>query len=121
MIGVNLGAALIAAPEVSAEGFGAAGQDVGDGAPVRWQNRRAMRRQIAVRETAENFRDLDHSACAASEIAHQLVQYGFERGSRRLGEMRIPGGRRDVGVSKQNLDDPGVDTLLQKPGGIAVP
>ena len=100
MVGVNLGAALIAAPEVSAEGFGAAGQDVGDGAPVRWQDRRAMRRQIAVRETAENVRDLDHSGCAASETAHQLVEDSLERSSRRLSEMCVAGGRRNVGVSK---------------------
>src|SRR5215471_9062441 len=72
MIGIDLGAAMVAAPEVSAECFGAAGQDVGDGAPVRRQDRRAMRRQIAIREAAEDVRDLDHSGCA-SETAHQLV------------------------------------------------
>jgi hypothetical protein len=35
MIGIDLGAAGVAAPEVPAERFGTAGQDVGDGAPMR--------------------------------------------------------------------------------------
>jgi len=35
MVGVDLGAAMIAAPQVSAERFGATGKNVGDGAPVR--------------------------------------------------------------------------------------
>src|SRR5262249_54256399 len=110
---INLGAALIAAPEVSAERFGTASQDVGDGAPVRWQDRSTMRRQVALREAAENVRDLDHGGCAALEAAHQFVEDGLERGSRRLGEMRIAGGRRNVGVPKEDLDDPGVDALLK--------
>ena len=60
MIGVTLGAAMIAAPQVSAERFGATCKNVGDGAPVRRQDGRAMRRQIVVREAAEDVRDLDH-------------------------------------------------------------
>ena len=60
MVGVDLGAAMIAAPQVSAERFGATGKNVGDGAPVRRQYGRAMRRQIVVRETVEDLRDLDH-------------------------------------------------------------
>ena len=59
-IGVDLGAAMIAAPQVSAEGFGATRENVGDGASVRRQDRRAMRRQIVVREAAKDVRDLDH-------------------------------------------------------------
>jgi hypothetical protein len=34
MIGEDLGVALVATPEPPSEGFGAAGLDVGDGAPV---------------------------------------------------------------------------------------
>ena len=65
MIGIDLGAALLAAPEVAAERFGAAGYDVGDGAPMRRQHRRApfagiMSRQVVVREAAEDVRNLDH-------------------------------------------------------------
>ena len=60
MVGVDLGAAMIAAPQVSAERFGATRKHVGDGAPVRRQDGRAMRRQIVVREAAEDVRDLDH-------------------------------------------------------------
>lgn len=53
-------AALIAAPQVSAEGLGAAGQDVGDGTAMRGWHRRTMGRQIAVREPAEDVGKLDH-------------------------------------------------------------
>jgi len=51
---------MVAAPEVSAERFRAAGKDVGNGTPMRRQHRRAMRRQVVVREAAEDIRDLDH-------------------------------------------------------------
>ena len=60
MIGKNLKRAVIALPELSSEGFGATGQDVGDGAAMRWQHGRAMGRQVGVRETAEDVGDLDH-------------------------------------------------------------
>ena len=43
----HLVAAFIAAPQVSAERFGAAGQDVGDGTAMRGWHRRTMGRQIA--------------------------------------------------------------------------
>src|SRR5262249_3390001 len=39
---VQQSAAVIAAPLLSAERFGLAGDDVGDGATMRWQHRRAM-------------------------------------------------------------------------------
>jgi hypothetical protein len=60
MVGIDLGAARVAAPEVPAERFGTAGKDVSDGAPMRRQHRRPMRCQIVVRKTAEDIRDLDH-------------------------------------------------------------
>ena len=74
VIGVALGAAAVLAavvredlvraavalPKVSSEVFGTAGQDVGDGAAMRWQHGRAMGRQVGVRETAEDVGDLDH-------------------------------------------------------------
>jgi hypothetical protein len=43
-----------------AERLSAAGKDVGDGAPVRRQHRRAMDRLVVIREAAEDLRDLDH-------------------------------------------------------------
>jgi hypothetical protein len=60
MVSVDLGVAVVASPQVSAEHFGATRENVGDGAPVRRQYGRAMRRQIVVREAAEDVRDLDH-------------------------------------------------------------
>ena len=60
MVGVDFVAARIAAPEVPAERFGAAGQNVGDGAPMRWQHRCAMGRQVIVCEAAQDVRDFDH-------------------------------------------------------------
>jgi len=51
---------MVAAPEGSAEHRRATGKNVGDGATMRWRHRRAMGRQVAVRETAEDISDLDH-------------------------------------------------------------
>ena len=73
MIGIDFGAAVVAAPEVSAERFGAAGHNVGDGALVRWQHRAAMRRKVAVREAAEDIRDFDHGVGPGSEAAQSLL------------------------------------------------
>jgi hypothetical protein len=82
MVGIDLGAARITAPEVPAERFGAAGHDVGDGASMRSRHRRApfatiMSRQIVVRKTAEDVRNLDHGRCLPSQASHQLVEDGF--------------------------------------------
>ena len=121
MVGVDLGAAAVAAPEMSAERFRSAVEDVGDGAPVRWQNRPAMRRQVVVRKAAEDVRDLDHDRSLGSEAGHQLVEYAFERGAGRLGQVRVDGGRGDAGVAEQDLHDPGIDAAFQKPRGIAMP
>jgi len=51
---------MIAVPDRSAEHRRATGKNVGDGATMRWRHRRAMGRQVAVRETAEDISDLDH-------------------------------------------------------------
>ena len=45
MVGITFGAALAAAPKVPAKRLRAAGKNVGDGAPVRGQNPRAMRQR----------------------------------------------------------------------------
>jgi len=82
MVGIDLGAARITAPEVPAERFGATGHDVGDGASMRSQHRRApfasiMSRQVVVRETAEDVRNLDHGRYLPSQAGHQLVEDAF--------------------------------------------
>ena len=53
MIGEDLGVALFATPEPPSENRGAAGLDVGDGAPVRGRHRSAMSPQVLVREAAK--------------------------------------------------------------------
>ena len=60
VVGEDLSTALVTAPGVAAERLGAAGEDVGDGAPVRRRHRRAMDRLVVIREAAEDLRDLDH-------------------------------------------------------------
>src|SRR5262249_18618771 len=60
VVGENLLGAVIALPEVSSQRCGATGQNVGDGAAMRWQQSRTMGRQVGVRETAEDVGDLDH-------------------------------------------------------------
>src|SRR6202045_1418555 len=68
------GAAVIAAPLLSAERFGPASDDVGDGTTMRWQHRRTMSRQIAAPETAESVRHLGHASEAAHHLVEQLAQ-----------------------------------------------
>src|SRR3981081_4836501 len=65
---VQQGAAVIAAPLLSAERFGPAGDDVGDGATMRWQHRRAVSRQIAPPETAEHVRPVGPASDAQNII-----------------------------------------------------
>jgi hypothetical protein len=97
----HLGVASIAAPEVSAESLSAASLNVGDGTPMRGRHRRAMGRRVAVREAAEDVRDLDHDWSAKSEAGRQLVENASERDVGRLGQVCIDGGRANVRVAKQ--------------------
>jgi len=60
-----------------------------------------MDRQVAVREAAEDVRDLDHKRCPTSEAGHQPVEEGLERGAGRLGEVGVDGGRGNVGVPRR--------------------
>src|SRR6516225_11772725 len=71
---VQQGAAVIAAPLLSAECFGAAGDDVGDGATVRWEHRRAVSLHIAACEAAERVRHFGHASEAAHHLVEQLAQ-----------------------------------------------
>jgi hypothetical protein len=113
MIGEDLGTALLAAPEVSAESLGAAGLDIGNGALMRWQHRRAMGRQVVAGEAAEDVRDLDHGGSAASEAGHHLVEDVSEQDLGRLGQVGVDGGGGDVDVAKQDLHDPGVNAVFE--------
>ena len=61
VVGKDLGAALVAAPQVSSEGWGAAGDDVGDGAAMRGGHRRAMSRQVIAGKPTEDVGQLDDS------------------------------------------------------------
>ena len=60
MVGEDLSATAVAAPEVPAELLGPAGEDIGNGTPMRRQHRRAMGRQIVPRKAAQNIRERDH-------------------------------------------------------------
>src|SRR5271168_4688436 len=82
---VQQGAAVIAAPLLSAERFGPAGDDVGDGATMRWQHRRAVSCHIAACEAAERVRHFGH----ASEAAHHLVEQLAQGRPRRFRQVRI--------------------------------
>ena len=63
-----------------------AGQDVGDGTPVRGQHRRAMGRQVVVREPAEDVSELDHGRSPRSQAGHQLVEDALSEA--RVGSVR---------------------------------
>jgi hypothetical protein len=113
---VQQGAAVIAAPLLSAERFGPAGDDVGDGATMRWRHHRAVSRHIAACEAAERVRHFGH----ASEAAHHLVEQLAQRHPRRFRQMSVNRRRGDVLVAEKRLDDAGVDLILEEPGRIGV-
>jgi hypothetical protein len=113
---VQQGAAVIAAPQLSAERFGPARQDVGDGATMRGQHRRPMRLQIAAPKATEDVRHLGH----ASEAAHHLVEQLAQGRPRRFRQMRIDRRSGDILVAEKHLDDAGVHLLLEKPGRVGV-
>jgi len=115
---MDLGAARGAALEVSAQGFGPAGQDVGDGAPMRGRHRRAMGRLVAGSEAAEDVGDVDHAG--GLQAAHQGIEQVAQAGPGRLGQVGVDRRGCDVLMTEQNLDDAGIDAVLQQPGGIAV-
>ena len=56
----RLGATGLAAPDLAAEGGGAAGEDVLDGAPVRGRHRRPVHVEVVRREATEHVGELDH-------------------------------------------------------------
>ena len=119
-IGEDLGGALVATPEAASESFGAAGLDVGDGAPMRRRHRGAMSRQVVAGEAAKDVRDLDHDRSAASEAGHQCVEDASERDAGGFGEMGVDGGGGDVDVTEQDLHDPGVDAAFEQSRRVAV-
>jgi hypothetical protein len=116
----DLGGALVAAPEMSAESLGTAGKDIGDGALMRWRHRRAMGRQVVAREAAEDVRHLDHGGAAASEVGHQSIEDLSQRNVGWLGQMGVDGCGGDIGVTEQNLNDPGIDAIFQQTGCITM-
>jgi hypothetical protein len=71
-----------ASPLLAAERLGPAGEDVGDGAPMRGQHRSAMSLQVAWGELAEDVRHLGH----ALQAAHHLVEQCAQRRLRRFGQ-----------------------------------
>ena len=110
------GATVIAAPLLSAEYFGAAGDDVGDGATMRWEHRRAMSLLVAAPETAESVRQFGH----ASEAAHHLVEQLAQGRPRRFRQVRVYRRRGDALVAEEHLHDAGVHLPLEEPGRIGM-
>ncbi len=113
---MQLDAAVIAAPQLSAERFGPARQEVGDGAPMRGQHRRTMRLQVAASEATENVRHLGHASEAAHHRVEQLAQ-GRPRRFRQVGVDRRGG---DILMAEEHLDDAGVHLLLEEPGRVGM-
>ena len=88
-----------AARWVSAEGFGPTGHEVGDGAPMRRQHRRAMDLEVVGAEAAEHVRDFDHDRAARSKAGHDFVEESAQRGPCGFGQMGINGRGRDIGMA----------------------
>ena len=68
-----------------------------------------MGRQVIVREAAEDVRDLDHGGTAGSEVGHQSIEDRSQRNAGWLGHVGVDGCGGDIGVTEQNLDDPGIN------------
>jgi len=109
-------AAVGASPLLAAERRGPAGEDVGDGATMRGQHRRAMSLQVASGELAEDVRHFGH----ASQAVHHLVEQCSQRRLRRLRQVGVDRRRADAGVAEQDLDGADVDLVLEQPGRIGM-
>ena len=109
-------AAVGASPLLAAERLGPAGDDVGDGATMRGQHRRAMGLQVAIGELAEDVRHFGHG----SQAAHHPVEQCSQRRLRRRGQVGVDRRRADAGVAEQDLDGTDIDVLLEQPGRIGV-
>ena len=105
VVGEDLGVAMVAAPEVSPEGFGTAGNDVGDGTAMRGGHRGAISRQVSAREPTQDIGELDHGRRPRSQPGHQFVEIGSELGADWLGQMRVDESGGDALVTEQ---DPGL-------------
>jgi hypothetical protein len=79
-----------------------------------------MGRQVVAREAAEDVRHLDHDRAAASEVGHQSIEDLSQRNAGWLGQVGVDGGGGDIGVTEQDLNDPGIDAIFQQTGRIAV-
>src|SRR6516165_11168037 len=79
-----------------------------------------MLRQIAVRKPAEDISECDHDRSSRSQIGHELVEGGLERGACGLGQMEIDGSRCDVDVAEQDLHHARLGALLEKTCCVAV-
>ena len=77
-----------------------------------------MGRLVAGSEAAEDVRDVDHAG--GLQAAHQGIEQVAQAGPGRLGQVGVDRRGRDVLMTEQNLDDAGIDAVLQQPGGIAV-
>ena len=74
-------------------------------------------RLIAAGEAPENVRHVGH----ASEAAHQFIEQLVQGRPRRFRQVGINRRRGDALVAEKQLDDAGVDLLLEEPGGIGMP
>jgi hypothetical protein len=93
---------------MSTEGRSSAGEDIGDGTLMGRQHRLAVRGKVVGSKAAQDVRDLDHGAAAASEAAHQSVQNTTQRHAGGLGQVGVDGGGGDVGMAEQDLHDTGM-------------
>jgi hypothetical protein len=93
--------------EVAAERVGTAGQNVGDGAPMRRRQRRArfatvMSQQVVVSETAEDLRNLCHGRCPSFPRCSLSVNPPAGRRRFQTQFLKRPPGRRRATGSRPN-------------------
>ncbi len=121
VVAVLAGAAVITRPDVPAEGGGATGGDVAQGAALRGQQRGPVEPLVDLAHRANDVRELEHGRPGRSEALHQPVDRidgGLADLRREVGiDLRGPGAR----VAEVGLDEAEIHAGFEQMGRVGVP
>ena len=103
MIDGHVFTAVVASPELAAQGRGPASKDIGDRPMMGWRHASlrawAIRIQIAFGEAVEDRLETDHEA--GSKAGHDPIKLLLERRARWLAQMKVTRRRGDLRMAEE--------------------
>ena len=121
VVAVLARAAVIARPNVAAQGRSAAGHDVTQGAPLRGQQRQGMKPLIDLARRADDARALEHRRSGDAEPLHQAIDR-IDRGLADLwGEMGVDLRGPSAPMAEGGLDEAEIHAVFEQVGRVGVP